>query len=101
MGRNYEEYDGEVYGGVLYDGALVMKETDERLEDLQTAIDGVCEMLERVLERLAVFEKGVEKEKESGFRLAKVGADIGEEVGRMDEIARIFGNIAEKHQRGS
>jgi len=72
---------------------------EEGLEDIRASLDCVCELLEKILVKIVVKEEEMEKEvkeakEEAGFRLAKIGADIGEpqEKGQMDVIARIFGN---------
>jgi len=66
---------------------------EEGLDDIKTALDCICELLERFLEREEeVKEKEKEEAKAAEFRPAKIGADIGEEKSQMDVIAKIFGN---------
>jgi len=97
--EGYEGYEkGQGYESLydkLYDKAYAAANADERLADICNALDSICELLEKLFE--VVKEKEAEekkegKEEEAGFRLAKIGADIGEEKGQMDVIARIFGN---------
>ena len=91
MKENYEMYEDlyeKLYGGVYEDIGL-----EDKLIQLQDSLDVACELLERLLSKLAEGEKKEKKEAgAAGFRLAKVGADIGEEKEQMDVIAKIFGN---------
>jgi len=99
--KNYEgayETGYEALYDKLYDKAYGVMDTDERLAEISASLDSICELLERFLDKLTE-EKKEDKEKkskhdvdESGFRLAKIGADIGEEKSQMDVIAKIFGN---------
>jgi len=68
---------------------------EESLDDIKTALDCICELLEKFLERgeeVKEKEKEKAKTKAAEFRPAKIGAEIGEEKSQMDVIAKIFGN---------
>ncbi|MCL2376288.1 MAG: hypothetical protein FWC76_02715 [Defluviitaleaceae bacterium] len=91
MKENYEMYEDlyERFCSRMYEEM----DLDEKLTEFQEAFDNACELLEKLLDRLDEGEKKEKKEAEAaGFRLAKVGADIGEEKSQMDVIAKIFGN---------
>ena len=95
---NYEVYEvveaaREIFGGV---------NLEERLENFQLSLDGICELLEGLLESQAKEAKEEEEKKEAKAKEAKakkeympafkIGADIGEEKKQLDVIAKIFGN---------
>ena len=98
MKEIYENYEG------LYDKYLNSEfeglEVDERLLCIQMAIDNACELLEKLvdcaqesLECLKAEDTGGKKAKDAAeFTIGKIGADIGEEKGQLDIIAKIFGN---------
>jgi len=72
----------------MKDYDVLLLEMGESLEEVKAELGEICELLERLIE-----DKEDEKQKQSGFKPARVGADTGEVVaGQMDEIARIFGN---------
>jgi len=82
MKKNYEDYDG--YVEKYYDQmTLSAIDLEDKLEDIQATLDGICEVLEKLVK---------ERKERAEFRPVKIGADIGEEKEQMDVIAKIFGN---------
>ena len=95
MKEKYDLYD-ELFDKRYVDDSYDGIELGERLMYLQLALDNVCELLEELVnctkeEKKEEVRKKEEQEK-SAFKLGKIGADIGEEKGQLDIIAKIFGN---------